>query len=181
VVYSTYQSVSGSGYGGIGDLEAGLKGALGAKYPHPIADNCLPHIDVFLDNGYSREEEKMIQETRKIFNDQGLRVTATAVRVPIRYCHCISVNAEFCKPFDMPEVFEVLKGAAGVVLWDDLRTNLYPMPLTAAGRDEVFVGRVRRDYSVANGINMWIVADNVRKGAATNAVQIAELLTAATP
>lgn len=176
IIYSTYQAVSGSGIGGINDLQEGIKGAKNQKYPHQIAYNCLPHIDEFTENLYTKEELKMIEETKKILNDQNIRVTATTVRVPVKYGHSISINVEFENSFELEEVFELLKNSNGIVLTDDIRNNVYPMPLDVEGKDEVYVGRVRRDFSVENGLNMWVVADNIRKGAATNAVQIAELV-----
>lgn len=176
IIYSTYQAVSGSGIGGINDLQEGIKGAKNQKYPHQIAYNCLPHIDEFTENLYTKEELKMIDETKKILNDQSIRVTATTVRVPVKYGHSISINVEFENSFELEEVFELLKNSNGIVLTDDIRNNVYPMPLDVEGKDEVYVGRVRRDFSVENGLNMWVVADNIRKGAATNAVQIAELV-----
>lgn len=176
IVYSTYQAVSGSGLGGIRDLDRGLEGEPPEKYPHPIAFNCLPHIDVFMDNGYTKEEMKMIEETKKILNDYNLKITATTVRVPVRYGHSVSVNLEFENSFELDEIFEILKNAKGVIVQDNVNNNVYPMPIIAEGTDEVYVGRIRRDFSVENGINMWVVADNIRKGAATNTVQIAELL-----
>ncbi len=176
VVYSTYQAVSGAGVAGWKDLENGLKGEAPKKFPHPIANNCLPHIDVFLDNGYTKEEMKMIWETRKILHHPDMRVTATTVRVPVFNSHSESINVEFENPVNIDEVKELLSSAPGVVLQDDPENNVYPLAVNAAGRDEVFVGRIRRDESVENGINMWVVADNIRKGAATNAVQIAELI-----
>lgn len=176
IVYSTYQAVSGTGVKGVTDLEEGIKGNSPKAYPHPIAYNCLPHIDVFLDNGYTKEEMKMVDETKKILNDQSLRITATTVRVPVYYGHSESINVEFEKDFDMDELKGILSSSAGIVLQDEPSKCIYPLATNAAGRDEVFVGRIRRDYSVDYGINLWVVADNVRKGAATNAVQIAELL-----
>ncbi len=176
VVYSTYQAVSGSGVQGLEDLEKGLQGLPTEKYPHQIAFNCLPHIDVFMENGYTKEEVKMIQETRKILHDESLRVTATTVRVPVRHGHSIAVNLEFEKSFELTEVYDTLENAEGIIVKDDVTKNIYPMAIDAEGTDEVYVGRIRRDFSVENGINMWIVADNIRKGAATNTVQIAELL-----
>ena len=173
----TYQAVSGSGIKGIKDLEEGLKGNdIMVAYPHPIAGNCLPQIDVFLDNGYTKEEMKMIDETHKILGDDNIRVTATTVRVPVFSCHSESINLEFEKPFDIEEVKEILAAAPGCNLVDDIENSVYPLARDFAGKDEVYVGRVRRDFSVENGINIWVVADNIRKGAATNAVQIAELL-----
>lgn len=176
IVYSTYQAVSGAGVAGWNDLENGLKGKAPEKFPHPIANNCLPHIDVFMENGYTKEEMKMIWETRKILHNADMKVTATAVRVPVFDSHSECINVEFENPFELSQVMEVLKNAKGVVLEDDTANNVYPLALNAAGKDEVFIGRVRRDESLDNGINMWVVADNIRKGAATNAVQIAELL-----
>lgn len=177
VVYSTYQAVSGSGVKGIHSLENSLQGnEEDSVYPHPIAGNCLPHIDVFLENGYTKEEMKMINETQKILHDDALRVTATTVRVPVFDAHSESINVELKKQFDVEELKDVLKNSPGIILQDDVLNNVYPLAKSAAGKNEVFVGRIRRDYSENNGINMWVVADNVRKGAATNAVQIAELL-----
>jgi aspartate-semialdehyde dehydrogenase len=178
VVYSTYQAVSGTGVKGITDLQEGLKGNdLLLAYPHPIAGNCLPHIDVFLDNGYTKEEMKMIDETKKILGNDNIRITATTVRVPVFDSHSESINVEFEKPFgDIEEVKEVLRNAPGLVVQDDPANNVYPLAREAAGKDEVFVGRIRRDFSIENGINFWCVADNIRKGAATNTIQIAELL-----
>lgn len=176
IIYSTYQAVSGSGIGGINDLQEGIKGAKNQKYPHQIAYNCLPHIDEFTENLYTKEELKMIEETKKILNDQNIRVTATTVRVPVKYGHSIAINVEFENSFELEGVFALLKNSNGIVLTDDIRNNVYPMPLDVEGKDEVYVGRVRRDFSVENGLNMWVVADNIRKGAATNAVQIAELV-----
>lgn len=172
VIYSSYQSVSGSGMGGLKDLEEGNV----EFYPYQIQYNLLPHIDDFLENGYTKEEMKMINETHKILDDYDIKVTATTVRVPVKYAHSVSINVEFEKPFEMEEVFEALKNYPGIVVEDDLENKVYPMPLNAEGKDEVFVGRIRRDFSVENGINFFSVADNIRKGAATNAVQIAEEL-----
>ncbi|MDR2157624.1 MAG: aspartate-semialdehyde dehydrogenase [Clostridiales Family XIII bacterium] len=178
IVYSTYQAVSGSGLKGIRDLEEGLKGNdIMQAYPHPIAGNCLPHIDVFTDNGYTKEEMKMIDETRKILGDEKLAVTVTTVRVPIFESHSEAINVEFERPFgDAEEIKAVLADAPGIVVRDDPGNNIYPLAREAAGQDAVFVGRIRRDFSVESGVNFWCVADNIRKGAATNAVQIAELL-----
>jgi aspartate-semialdehyde dehydrogenase len=176
IVYSTYQAVAGSGVKGIRDLEEGVKGNENKLYPHPIAYNCIPHIDVFMDNGYTKEEMKMIEETKKILNDYDLKVTATTVRVPVFYGHSESINVEFEEGFEIEEVFNILRNAEGVVVVDNLGENEYPLALNVEGKDEVYVGRIRRDFSLDNGINMWVVADNIRKGAATNAVQIAELL-----
>ena len=177
IVYSTYQAVSGSGLKGIKDLEEGLKGNdIMTAYPHPIANNCLPHIDVFLDNGYTKEEMKMINETHKILGDDSIKVTATTVRVPVFACHSESINLEFEKPFDLDELKQDLASFPGLNLMDDPANNVYPLAHDIEGKDDVYVGRVRRDFSVENGVNLWVVADNIRKGAATNAVQIAELL-----
>ena len=176
VIYSTYQSVSGAGMAGWEDLEEGLKGVAPKKFPHPIANNIIPHIDVFLDNGYTKEEMKMIEESRKILQQPDLKITATTVRVPVFNGHSESINVELCKSFELDDLITLLGKAPGVVLQNDHAKNEYPMPLNSSGTDEVFVGRIRRDFSVENGVNMWVVADNIRKGAALNAVQIAELL-----
>ncbi|WDV47257.1 aspartate-semialdehyde dehydrogenase [Clostridiaceae bacterium M8S5] len=176
IVYSTYQAVSGSGIGGLKDLENGIKGEKNTKYPHQIAYNCIPHVDVFLENGYTKEEIKMINETRKILGDQDIKITSTAVRVPVKYGHCVSINVELEKSFDIEEVKAIYRESEGIILQDDVSNNVYPMPLTIEGTDEVYIGRIRRDYSVDNGLNLWVCADNARKGAATNAVQIAQLL-----
>ncbi len=176
IVVSTYQSVTGAGKRAVEQLQAEIGNTTPAvrKFPHPIAYNVLPHIDVFGENGYSREESKMMLETRKILGDDSVAVTATCVRVPVTGGHSEAVNVEFVRPFRLDEVRSVLEHAPGVCLADDLASNLYPMPIHSNDRDEVFVGRVRRDDTVANGLNLWIVSDNLRKGAATNAVQIAE-------
>lgn len=177
IVYSTYQAVSGSGLKGIADLEEGLKGKdICQAYPHPIAGNCLPHIDVFLENGYTKEEMKMVNETKKILGDDSIRVTATTVRVPVFASHSESINLEFEKPFELEEVRRILENAPGIVVQDDPAHNVYPLARDAAGKNEVFVGRIRRDFSAENALNLWVVADNIRKGAATNTVQIAQLL-----
>lgn len=172
VIYSTYQSVSGSGLGGIKDLDEGNV----KFYPHQIQYNALPHIDSFLDNGYTKEEMKMIDETKKILHDDSIRITATTVRVPVKFAHSVSINIEFEKSFELDEVFKALEEFPGIVIKDDVMNNIYPMAIDAEGHDEVFVGRIRRDFSLENGVNLWVVADNIRKGAATNAVQIAELV-----
>lgn len=172
IVYSTYQAVSGSGIKGINDLKNGTSIA----YPHPIVGNCIPHIDVFLENGYTKEEMKMIHETRKILGDQSIAITATTVRVPVFDAHSESINLEFEKPFDVEEVKALLAKSPGIILRDDPVNNVYPLASEAAGTDDVYVGRIRRDESIENGLNLWVVADNIRKGAATNAVQIAEEL-----
>ncbi|MEG1807587.1 MAG: aspartate-semialdehyde dehydrogenase [Cetobacterium sp.] len=176
VIYSTYQAVSGSGVKGVRDLEEGLKGNRPTNYPHPIVNNCLPHIDSFLDNNYTKEEEKMINETRKILGKPNLAVTATCVRVPVMNAHSISINVELEKSPDLDELREILSKTKGIILEDNVKENRYPMAINADGKDEVFVGRLRKDFSVENGLNLWVVADNIRKGAATNTVQIAELL-----
>lgn len=176
VIYSTYQAVSGGGLGGWKDLENTMKGEAPKKWPHPIYNNCLPHIDVFLENDYTKEEMKMIWETRKILHHPDMKVTATTVRVPVFNSHSESINVEFKKPFDIADVKKALADFPGIVVEDDPANNVYPLATEATGHDEVFVGRIRRDESVENGLNMWVVADNIRKGAASNAVQIAELL-----
>ena len=174
VVYSTYQAVSGAGVKGFNDLKGGICGEAPQKFPYPIFGNCIPHIDVFLDNGYTKEEDKMIFETKKILGDQNIKITATCVRVPVYYGHSESINLEFNKKCTLEEVKEVLANAEGVVLQDDVKNNVYPMAITAENKNEVFVGRVRMDETVESGVNLWVVADNIRKGAATNAIQIAE-------
>ena len=177
IVYSTYQAVSGAGMKGINDLKNGLAGNDTCNaFPHPIAGNCLPQIDVFLENGYTKEEMKMINETHKILHDDDIKVTATTVRVPVFDSHSESINIELEKPFELEDVVECFRQFPGLIVQDDVENNVYPLALDAAGTDEVYVGRIRRDYSVENGINIWVVADNIRKGAATNAVQIAEKL-----
>lgn len=177
VVYSTYQSVSGSGLEGLADLEGSSRGEENKFYPYPIAYNLLPHIDDFLDNGYTKEEVKMINETQKIF-DKEIRVTATAVRVPTKFSHAVSINLETEKAFEIEDIFALYRNSQirGLVLEDDLANKVYPMPLHAEGNDNVFVGRIRRDFSLDHGLNIWCVSDNIRKGASTNAVQILELL-----
>lgn len=177
IVYSTYQAVSGSGLKGIEDLKRGLSGEdICVAYPHPIAGNCLPHIDVFLDNGYTKEEMKMIDETHKILEDDSIQITATCVRVPVFSAHSESINVEFEKPYDLEEARSILKNAPGVILTDDPKKNIYPLARDAVGKNDVFVGRLRRDFGVENGLNLWVVSDNIRKGAATNTIQIAQLL-----
>ena len=176
IVYSTYQAVSGAGKAGVDDLENGLKGLPPKKFPYTIANNCLPHIDVFEDNGYTKEEIKMINETRKILGKSDLKITATTVRVPVINSHSESINVEFENDFDLEELKLLLKNYPGIILEDDPTNNIYPLAQNANGTDSVYVGRIRRDYSVPFGINMWVVADNIRKGAATNAIQIVEKL-----
>jgi aspartate-semialdehyde dehydrogenase len=179
IVVSTYQSVTGTGKAAVDQLNNERAGVDGKKvYPHKIDLNVLPHIDVFLDNGYTKEEMKMVNETKKIFSDNSIQVTATTVRIPVMGGHSESVNVEFEKDFDLEEVRNLIANAEGVILQDDVKNNIYPMPMNAHKRDEVFVGRLRRDESQPNTLNMWIVADNLRKGAATNAVQIAEYMVA---
>ena len=175
MLISTYQSVTGTGKKAVEQLDNEIKGIQGEMaYPHPIFMNCLPHCDSFLDNGYTREEIKLLNETRKILDDTSIKISATAVRVPVLGGHSESVNAEFSKAFEMEELLSILRETEGVVIRDKPDENIYPMPRDARGRDEVFVGRIRRDLSCDNALNMWIVADNIRKGAATNAIQIAE-------
>ena len=176
IVVSTYQSVSGSGQKGVNQLKTERAGGKGEFYPHQIDLNILPHIDSFLETGYTKEEMKMVNETRKILRDDSIAVSATTVRVPVWGGHSESVNIEFRKPFDLDEARALMASMPGVVIQDDPANNVYPMPFYAEGKDEVFVGRIRRDFSVENGLNLWCVSDNLRKGAATNAVQIAQLL-----
>jgi len=176
IVYSTYQAVSGAGNKGVADLENTLKGLPPKKFPYSISNNCLPHIDDFLENGYTKEEMKMINETRKILHKEDLKITATTVRVPVINSHSESINIEFENDFDLDELKQLLKNSPGIILHDDVKNNIYPLATNASGYDEVFVGRIRRDESVPYGINMWVVADNVRKGAASNAIQIVEKL-----
>ncbi len=177
VVYSTYQAVSGSGVKGIEDLRQGLEGNdLCKAYPHPIAGNCLPHIDTFLDNGYTKEEMKMVNETKKILGDDSIKVTATTVRVPVFSCHSEAINLQFEKPYELEDVKKILAETPGLHLVDDPANDEYPLARDIAGKNDVYVGRVRRDFSAENALNIWVVADNIRKGAATNAIQIAELL-----
>ena len=172
IVYSTYQAVSGAGHKGLMELERTTIGLMPDKFPHPIYNNCLPHIDVFMDNGYTKEEMKMINETRKILHKPDLRVTATTVRVPVKNSHSESINVEFEKDFDIRDVRKLLECAPGVYVLDDPSTCTYPLASNVTGYNDVFVGRIRRDESVPFGLNIWVVADNIRKGAATNAVQI---------
>ena len=177
VVISTYQSVSGTGVKAVQQLnneEAGIKGEM--AYPHPIGRNALPHCDVFLENGYTKEEMKLVKEPKKILRDQSFSVTATAVRIPTAGGHSEAVNVQFEKDFDLTEVRKLLSETPGVIVQDDVGNNVYPMPITAHHKDEVFVGRIRRDESQENSLNLWIVSDNLRKGAATNTIQIAEYL-----
>tara|TARA_B110000003_G_scaffold42848_2_gene40245 strand:+ start:55525 stop:56514 length:990 start_codon:yes stop_codon:yes gene_type:complete len=177
VVISTYQSVSGTGVKAVQQLdneEAGVKGEM--VYPHPIGRNALPHCDVFLENGYTKEEMKLVKEPKKILRDNTFSLTATAVRIPTSGGHSEAVNIQFINDFEINDVRKLLSETPGVIVQDDVKNNLYPMPITAYQKDEVFVGRIRRDESQENSLNLWIVSDNLRKGAATNAVQIAEYL-----
>ena len=176
IIYSTYQAVSGAGVAGYNDLKNGVNGEAPTKFPYPIAFNILPHIDVFTESGYTKEEIKMIEETKKILHDKDLRITATTVRVPVYHGHSESINVEFKSPCTKEDVIDALKNFDGIVVEDDTSKNLYPMPINAENHDEVYVGRIRIDDSVDSGVNLWVVADNIRKGAATNAVQIVQLL-----
>lgn len=177
IVVSTYQSVTGTGKDAVQQMMDERQGVTGSKvYPHNIDMNVLPHIDSFLDNGYTKEEMKMVNETRKIFGDQTIGLTSTTVRVPTIGGHSEAVNAEFYEDFNLSEIRSILATTPGVIVQDDPKNNIYPMPINSKNRDEVFVGRIRRDESQPNTLNMWIVADNLRKGAATNAVQIAEFI-----
>ena len=176
VVYSTYQAVAGAGKKGLDDLKNNLQGKPSTNFPHQIAFNALPHIDVFLENGYTKEEEKMINETKKILNLPDLKVTATCVRIPVKFGHGVSVNVELERPFELEDVVKAFEEKEGVIVQNDGKNKVYPMPITAQDTDEVYVGRIRRDDTVDNGLNLWVVADNIRKGAATNTIQIAETL-----
>jgi aspartate-semialdehyde dehydrogenase len=182
VIVSTYQAVSGTGAKAINELVQQTGRLLAGEepeivvYPHQIAFNCLPHIDVFLEDGYTKEERKMVDETKKIMGDDRIAVSATCVRVPVQNCHSEAVNLEFAAPMSVERARELLAKAPGVQLMDDVANKVYPMPIVASGKDDTYVGRIRRDPTVANGLNLWVVADNLRKGAALNAVQIAELL-----
>lgn len=180
LVISTYQSVTGTGVRAVTQLENERRGLSGEMaYPYAIDLNCIPQCDVFLDNGYTKEEMKLVNETRKILGDEEIKVTATAVRVPVTGGHSEAVNIEFTREFDLDRVRALLSSTPGVILYDDPSQNKYPMPIIAHDRDEVFVGRIRRDFSQEKTLNMWVVADNIRKGAATNAVQIAEYMMSA--
>ena len=182
LVISTYQSITGTGVKAVKQYKLESKGFVPKKeemaYHYQIFENCIPHCDIFLENDYTKEEMKLVHETRKILRDDSLRITATAVRVPVDGGHSEAVNVEFSKPFEVAAVKKILAEAPGVIVQDDLGKNAYPMPLLSKQKDAVFVGRIRRDDSVENGLNLWVVADNLRKGAATNAVQIAEFLAA---
>ncbi len=182
LVISTYQAVSGSGVKAVNELKEQTKAVMEGKppvaevYPHPIAFNVLPHIDSFLDSGYSKEEMKMVNETRKILGDDTIKITATTARVPVYNSHSESVNIEMCKHADLGEIRELLNDAPGLKVLDDPENNLYPLAINASGDDLTFIGRIRKDLSIENGIDVWIVSDNIRKGAATNTVQIGRLL-----
>ena len=179
VLVSTYQSVTGTGKAAVDQLEGERVGEdVDMVYPYKIDRNCIPHCDIFLDNDYTKEEMKMTQETVKIIGDEGIKLAATAVRVPVQGGHSESVNVEFERPFEIADVKKLLKETDGVTLQDQPEFNTYPMPLMAEGKDDVFVGRLRRDFTTDNALNMWVVSDNLRKGAATNTVQIAEVLVA---
>jgi len=176
IVYSTYQAVSGAGQKGIEDFYNTANGKDPQKFHYKIYNNCIPHIDDFSDNGYTKEELKMINETHKILNDYNIQITATCVRVPVLNAHSESINVEFENEIDINEIKQILGLSPGIIIEDDIVHNIYPLNEFANGIDDVIVGRIRRDFSVKNGINMWIVADNIRKGAATNALQILEAL-----
>jgi len=178
LVISTYQSITGTGVQAVNQYEKEKEGgkAENPAYPYPIFDNCLPHCDSFIENDYTKEEMKLVNETRKILNDDKIRITATAVRVPVHGGHSESVNIEFENPYTIEEVIGILQETPGVVVQNDPEKLSYPMPLMARGKNEVFVGRIRRDQSIENGLNLWIVADNLRKGAATNTLQIVKYL-----
>ena len=172
IIYSTYQAVSGAGVNALEDLHSQADYNNLKKFSHPIYNNCLPHIDVFMDDGYTKEEHKMINETKKILGNENLKITATTVRVPIENCHGESINIEFEKDFNLDDVKQLLKNSKGIVLYDDITKDIYPIATVANGTDNVYVGRLRRDFSQPNTLNMWCVADNIRKGAASNAIQI---------
>ncbi len=177
LIISTYQSVSGTGKNAVDQLNKETNQDIVEQvYPYQIYQNLLPHCDVFEEGGYTKEEIKLINETRKILNDDSIKITSTAVRVPIEKCHGESINLEFHNEFQLADVLETLNSSPGLKVVDDINNNLYPMPIDAANNDEVYVGRIRRDNSVENGLNLWIVSDNLRKGAATNTIQIAEAL-----
>jgi aspartate-semialdehyde dehydrogenase len=179
LVISTYQSVTGTGVKAINQLESETIGKESEKaYPYKIYKNAIPHCDIFEKNGYTKEEMKLVNETKKILSDDSICITATAVRIPVMGGHSEAVNVEFSNPFEVSDVLKILKNTSGVTIQDDFKQNLYPMPLTSQGKDDVFVGRIRRDYSKENALNLWVVSDNLRKGAALNAVQIAEYLIA---
>ena len=177
LVISTYQSVTGTGVKAINQLESETIGKESEKaYPYKIYKNAIPQCDIFEKNGYTKEEMKLVNETKKILSDDSISITATAVRIPVMGGHSEAVNIEFSNPFEVSDVLKILKNTSGVTIQDDVKESLYPMPLTSEGKDDVFVGRIRRDYSKENALNLWVVSDNLRKGAALNAVQIAEYL-----
>ena len=177
LVISTYQSVTGTGVKAINQLESETIGKESEKaYPYKIYKNAIPHCDIFEKNGYTKEEMKLVNETKKILSDDSICITATAVRIPVMGGHSEAVNVEFSNPFEVSDVLKILKNTSGITVQDDVKQSLYPMPLTSQGKDDVFVGRIRRDYSKENALNLWVVSDNLRKGAALNAVQIAEYL-----
>lgn len=180
LVISTYQSYTGTGVKAVDQYQSEKSGnpynAATAAYPHPIFENCLPHCDTFVEEGYTKEEVKIVNETQKILSDKSIQITATAVRVPVDGGHSESVNIELKQEFDLDDVKQLLSEAPGVTILDNVQRNVYPTPLYAKGKDDVFVGRIRRDKSIDNGLNLWVVSDNLRKGAATNAIQIAEYL-----
>jgi aspartate-semialdehyde dehydrogenase len=177
LVISTYQSVTGTGVKAINQLESETIGKESEKaYPYKIYKNAIPHCDIFEKNGYTKEEMKLVNETKKILSDDSISITATAVRIPVMGGHSEAVNVEFSNPFEVSDVLKILKNTIGITVQDDVKQSLYPMPLTSQGKDDVFVGRIRRDYSKENALNLWVVSDNLRKGAALNAVQIAEYL-----
>ena len=175
IVYSTYQAVSGAGRFGIEDLETKADGDKLKKFPYSIYNNCIPHIDVFMEHGYTKEEYKMINETRKILHNPDLKITATTVRVPVRNCHGESINVELKNDFDVYDVKLLFEKSPSIILVDNPEKNFYPLASKADGTDEIYVGRIRRDFSVEHGLNLWVVSDNLRKGAASNAIQILEL------
>lgn len=174
IIYSTYQAVSGAGLFGLEDLKTKASGDKLQKFSHPIYNNCLPHIDVFMEDGYTKEEHKMINETRKILGRDNIAITATTVRVPVENCHGESINIEFENDFELQDIYSILSNAPGITIKDDILNNVYPLASEANGTDNVYVGRIRRDFSQKNSLNLWVVADNIRKGAATNAIQILE-------
>ena len=182
LVVSSYQSITGTGVKAVRQYEQEAAGTpqdeIEMAYPHPIYGNAIPHCDVFFDNGYTKEELKLVHETRKILNDETLRITATAVRIPTTGGHSESINITFANDFEIDKVRQLLSETPGIIVLDDVKNNVYPMPLLSNGKDEVFVGRIRRDDSAPNSLNLWVVSDNLRKGAATNAIQIAEYLVA---
>ncbi len=182
LVISTYQSFTGTGVKAVKQYDSERRGVQQNKeemaYHYPIFANCIPQCDVFVEHNYTKEEMKLVNETQKIMNDGGIKITATAVRVPVDGGHSESVNVEFAKPYSLEDVYTLLNSAPGITVLDDVNTHIYPMPLFAKDKNDVFVGRIRRDLSIENGLNLWIVADNLRKGAATNAVQIAQYLVA---